>query len=339
MKLVDMIREDIADKRIVKNGKLPTLRELAAHYKCGATTVKRAFDELAKNGIIRVVRGKGNFVLDSHESYYHKRTKSIGAILLNGVFMSELAAVRDRYLNEGWLFSIYDATLDHQSPEKERLFLQNAAQHNFASVIISASPIEPVNTELFMQLRADGCKVIHISPYIEDMSEECYFMHDQSQFAELAVWKIAAAGYKNIIYIGREHTAPHVLKTEKGLFNALSDSGLKMIDSFTVHHKESDAVMDCLRNIPHGTAILSFDTEVGEIVQWCASRIGLEAPADFGLISMFEVFGVNAGHSYIIGNIRKMVEDVLDYAVDETRSPFERVQKTYRGTFVDLKTL
>ena len=287
MKLVDVIRQDIAAQRIVKDGKLPTLRQLAEKYGCGATTVKRAFDELEKNGLIRVVRGKGNFVVSKEGGFMPKRAKIIGASLLNGSIMAELAVLRDKYLDDGWLFSIYDASYNHQSSEKERLFLQNAMNQNFACVIICASPLEPVNTELFMQLRADGCKVVHLAPYVDDMSEECFFFSNHEQYAELAVWKIAAAGYKNIVYIGREDTSPHVRRTEKGIKNALMDSGLKMSGSFMVHHKESENIMSYLRNLEPGTAILSFDAEIGEIVQWCAARIGLKAPSDFGLISIF----------------------------------------------------
>ena len=163
MKLIDIIRNDIANNTIVDDGKLPTLRQLAARYQCGTTSVKRAFDTLENDGIIRVVRGQGNFVIGHKDSPKQKKSKLIGTILLNGSFMSELAAVRDEYLEQGWIFSMYDASFDHQSPEKEKLFLKNAMKQNFSSFIITASPIEPVNTELFMQLRANGCKVIHLT--------------------------------------------------------------------------------------------------------------------------------------------------------------------------------
>ena len=339
MKLIDIIRNDIANNTIVDDGKLPTLRQLAARYQCGTTSVKRAFDTLENDGIIRVVRGRGNFVIGHKNSPKQKKSKLIGTILLNGSFMSELAAVRDEYLEQGWIFSMYDASFDRQSPEKEKLFLKNAMKQNFSSFIITASPIEPVNTELFMQLRANGCKVIHISPYKKDMSDECFFCTDHAHAAGLAVWKIAAAGYKNILYIGRENTAPHVELLEKGLHTTLADTGLNLIGSFTVHHKEPDAIIENLKKLPPDTAILAFDTEIGEIVSWCANRLGKSIPADFGLVSVFAVFGVNANHSHTEGNVSQIVNDILKYAIDEKISPLDMVQKYYRNTFCDKGTL
>ncbi|MBR2723123.1 MAG: GntR family transcriptional regulator [Lentisphaeria bacterium] len=339
MKLVDIIRNDIENNKIVEDGKLPTLRQLAVRYQCGTTSVKRAFDLLEQDGIIRVVRGRGNFVIGHKDAPKQKKSKLIGTILLNSAFMCELAAVRDKYLQDGWLFSMYDASFDRQSPEKEKLFLRNAMKQNFSSFIITASPIEPVNTELFMQLRANGSKVIHLSAYKEDMSDECCFLTDYEHSASLAVWKIAAANYKNILYIGRENTAPHVSKIEKGIKNTLADTGLNLIDSFTVHYKESDNIIEHLQKLPPSTAILAFDTEIGEIVSWCAQRFGKSAPADFGLVSIMEVFGVNANHSYTAGNISEIVSDVLEYAIDEKISPLETFHKYYRNTFCDKKTL
>ena len=155
----------------------------------------------------------------------------------------------------------------------------------------------------------------------------------------LAVWKIAVAGYKNIIYIGRENTAPHVSQIEKGLRNAISDSGLNLTTTFNVHHKESDSIIEYLQKIPPNTAILAFDTEIGEIVSWCAKRLGKSAPEDFGLISILEVFGINANHSYTHGNISQIAKDVLDYTTNDKISPLDIVQKYYRNSFCDKGTL
>src|SRR6476469_9263576 len=43
--------------------KLPTERELAAHYGCSLITVRRALSELSREGRIERTRGRGTFVL------------------------------------------------------------------------------------------------------------------------------------------------------------------------------------------------------------------------------------------------------------------------------------
>lgn len=339
MKLVDKIRRDIASGSIVNSGRLPTLRKLAEHYRCGAATVKRAFDVLEKEGLLRVVRGQGNFVIGDTDLPLQKKSRIIGAILSNGEFMSELTAAKENYLRSGWLFSIYDSSANRQSPEMEKLFLKSAGAENFSAFIVSASPREPVNRELFMQLRSKGSKVIHISNYIDDMSDESFFLCDYRQAAELAVWKIAVAGYKKILFVNREQTAPHVQLVQNGVDNVIADAGLTLLDNFTVRHKETEAILAGLEKVSQDTVVLCFDTELGEIVQWCAARKGLTAPADFGLVSVLKVFAVNAGHSHTQVDTAQIVSDVLECAVNEKIHPFDRVQKFYRSTFCDKGTL
>lgn len=339
MKLIDNIRRDMDSGEIVSNGKLPTLRQLAEHYQCGITTVKRAFDALEKEGRLCVVRGQGNFVVGSADMTLPKKSRIIGAILSNGEFMSELTAVKEEYLHSGWVFSIYDSSVNRQSPAMEKLFLTSAGAENFSAFIVSASPREPVNKELFMQLRSKGSKIIHISSYIDDMSDESYFLPDYRQAAELAVWKIAVAGYRKFIFVNREQTAPHVRQVQSGVDNVIGDAGLTMLDNFTVRHKETEAIHAHLAELPPDTAVLCFDTELGEIVRWCAERFGLTAPENFGLVSLLNVFGVNAGHSHMLVSTAQIVGDVLAYAVNERLNPFDKVQKTYRFTFCDKGTL
>lgn len=339
MKIIDILRDDIASNRIVTDGKLPPMREVSSRYKCGTTTVKRAFDLLEQEGVIRVIRGQGTFVIGHEDAPQQKKSKLIGAILLNGALMCEISAMKDEYLKKGWLFSIYDASVDRQSPKKEKLFLTSAMKQNFSCFIIAASPLEPVNTELFMRLRAQGCKVIHTAPYKKDMSDECYFFIDYAHAAGLATWKIATAGYKNVVYLGRENTAPHVEYINEGVENTISDAGLNLVQSFTVHHKETEAIIECLKQLPPQTAIISFDTEIGEIVNHCAERLGKSAPRDFGLVSILNVFGINASHSSTHWDVRKIVSDLMEYATDETQTPFDRVQRMYRCKFCDKGTL
>lgn len=339
MGLIDEIRRDIAGKVIVDHGRLPTLRQLALRYGCGSTSVKRAFDQLEMDGVLRVVRGRGNFVVGETSPYGQKKSRIIGAILLEGGFMPELNLLKGEYLDAGWLFSIYDATIDRQSPVKEKKFLESARRQNFCAFIINATPIEPVNRDLFMRLRSDGCKVVHLTPYVEDMSEECYFMTDYYHAASLAVLRIAAAGYKRVFFVGRERTGPHVSLIEKGVNDTIRDGGLELLGSVTVHHKETEALMNSLPRLPEGTAILCFDTELGAIVQWCCSRMGYAVKGHFGLVSLLNTFGVIPNHSHLLDDAHERARDVMEYVIDERRSPFEKVQKLYHMSFCDLGTL
>ena len=65
MKIIDILRDDIAANRIVSDGKLPSMRDVSSRYKCGTTTVKRAFDLLEQEGAEAVMPDLLDFFLYS----------------------------------------------------------------------------------------------------------------------------------------------------------------------------------------------------------------------------------------------------------------------------------
>ena len=60
--LVDRIRADIKSEKLPFGMRLPTVRALADEMKLAVGTVKRAYDELEKEGFIYTVPAKGCFV-------------------------------------------------------------------------------------------------------------------------------------------------------------------------------------------------------------------------------------------------------------------------------------
>ena len=60
--LVDEILEDIKQGRLNPEDKLPTERELAERLGISRGTVKKAYKELADNGVIEVIQGSGSYI-------------------------------------------------------------------------------------------------------------------------------------------------------------------------------------------------------------------------------------------------------------------------------------
>jgi len=68
--IIDHVKRDIALGRIIKNEKLPTVRELAGQIAINPNTIAKAYRQLEQQGIIVTKAGAGAFVanLDSNLS-------------------------------------------------------------------------------------------------------------------------------------------------------------------------------------------------------------------------------------------------------------------------------
>ena len=68
--IIDQIKRDIALGRLIKNEKLPTVRQLAGQLAINPNTIAKAYRQLEQEGIIVTKAGAGAFVanLDSNLS-------------------------------------------------------------------------------------------------------------------------------------------------------------------------------------------------------------------------------------------------------------------------------
>ena len=59
VQLADILRDRVKRRELV--GRIPSINELAKTYELSPATVKRALGILSDEGLIRSVRGRGNF--------------------------------------------------------------------------------------------------------------------------------------------------------------------------------------------------------------------------------------------------------------------------------------
>ncbi len=71
------IKDNIVSGELKENDALPSIRALAADLKISVITIKRAYEDLEKEGMIYSVQGKGFFV-DNPDLQYMKEKKTLG---------------------------------------------------------------------------------------------------------------------------------------------------------------------------------------------------------------------------------------------------------------------
>ena len=62
LQIADRIGDQIIAGKLIPEGKVPSVRELAAEIEVNANTVARTYDHLQQNGVIYTKRGLGFFV-------------------------------------------------------------------------------------------------------------------------------------------------------------------------------------------------------------------------------------------------------------------------------------
>jgi len=93
LQIADRIGDQILAGVLIPDGKVPSVRELAAEIEVNANTVARTYDHLQQNGIIYTKRGLGYFVQTNAREAIIKRRREQ---LMQGemdYFLGQLKAV------------------------------------------------------------------------------------------------------------------------------------------------------------------------------------------------------------------------------------------------------
>lgn len=93
LQIADRIGDQILSGTLTPEGKVPSVRELAAEIEVNANTVARTYDHLQQNGIIYTKRGLGYFVSPDAKD---KIVSSRRDVLMQGemdYFLGQLKAV------------------------------------------------------------------------------------------------------------------------------------------------------------------------------------------------------------------------------------------------------
>ena len=78
LQIADRIGDDILSGALTPDGKIPSVRELAAQVEVNANTVARTYDHLQQSGIIYTKRGLGYFVSpEAHDIIVRQRRQQL----------------------------------------------------------------------------------------------------------------------------------------------------------------------------------------------------------------------------------------------------------------------
>ena len=162
-RVLDDIRTQIADGRLKRGSRLPSAKEMTAHYGVAHMTVQRALQELKHDGLIFSVQGKGTYVHPGARF----RTEQAGEAREPALIDSELMyyAYRDRVIDriEAWMLDIHLAAerddLEAEAVAKRAFFDQLAAMVPEINDLVGYERSYPDREELAKH------EIIRLRPY------------------------------------------------------------------------------------------------------------------------------------------------------------------------------
>ena len=110
LQIADRIGDQILSGTLTPEGKVPSVRELAAEIEVNANTVARTYDHLQQSGVIYTKRGLGYFVSpEAKEKIVASRREQLmqgemdyflGQLKAVGITPAELQSLYSDYLNK-----------------------------------------------------------------------------------------------------------------------------------------------------------------------------------------------------------------------------------------------
>ena len=323
------IRQDILSGKYARDGKLPGVRQLAEYYSCSRGTISNALRQLSDDGIIRTEHGRGCF-LSGTQSPRRTSSRMIGAVLLWESWLEEMEELRDEYLKQGWFVSVYCSSNDLQNPAAERRFLELAAEQNFAGVLITGTPIEPLNSGFYQSLRCSGMKIVHLTNYKNDMTGEAAILPDYRMAGAIACSAAIMRGKKRIVMLSSTDTNPPSSQLRESGVRAMASAlgaeilpDIKLADWSEISPEEVLKTLTAYGNLDD-IAFLAHDCfRLGGVYDVLRSTGIPENQLPFG-ISMSDTHKLKNRMNHISFDYRQSIRMAMDYILDENISPLDK---------------
>ncbi|MDO5718833.1 MAG: GntR family transcriptional regulator, partial [Tissierellia bacterium] len=95
------IKNQIISGALAPGDNLPSIRSLAKDLEVSVITTKRAYDDLSAEGFIKILAGRGSFVLPQNSDLIRdNKLKSIESLLREAVNLSKIYDIDNQTLRE-----------------------------------------------------------------------------------------------------------------------------------------------------------------------------------------------------------------------------------------------
>ncbi|XOK59419.1 GntR family transcriptional regulator [Paenibacillus elgii] len=301
-------------KQLISSGKLadgdriPSEKELIARFNVSRITVANALAQLAKDGWIYRIPGRGSFVGSGEGASISPQAGGIqgekgvqgtaaGVRKMIGLLIPSMADYFALRLVQGIVNELNDTgyylatVLTHNSKEREREAIVELTRMGAAGLIIFPVDAETYNEEI-LALKMNKFPFVLIDRYLPGV-ETNFVCSDSALGAKLAVSHLWELGHRKIA-ICSDSPLPTVSVDERiaGYMEALKEQGA-MIDPSLIltDFRIDDVLLDehhpLYRHLQSqsATAYIALNAKLGIHIAILARRLGLRVPDDLSILT------------------------------------------------------
>ncbi|MDD4152300.1 MAG: GntR family transcriptional regulator, partial [bacterium] len=226
-----LIKDKIQKGEYLKDQPIPSCKDFAKTYSVSKLTVRQAFSDLIKEGILYGVVGKGTFVADRQKT---QQPMTIGVLVIDtpNLFYSTIVSGVESVLYDAGVNMILGNT--NNNPEKESDYLVKLVEQGVSGFILVPTTSRDITSDkIIKDFVSRRFPIVMVDRYIEGQDID-YIGIDHEKGAYDAASYLIKQGHRNIAYI-TEETCTSVNARIKGYLSALAEHGIPYNKDYVIH--------------------------------------------------------------------------------------------------------
>ncbi|MCD1261183.1 GntR family transcriptional regulator [Paenibacillus athensensis] len=291
MQLRAYISDQIQQQVLKPHDKLPTEQELSEQFKVSRITVKNALKDLAEEGVIYRIQGRGTFVsgAEKKETALYEGTQTSASLpvvavivpRLDNLFIGNVLIGLESRLARYQYRMLFMTTQDHQ--DLERKVLQEMAADGVKGLIIYPAEGENYNEEI-LKLSLHNFPIVLIDRYLPGINTN-FVGTDNFQAAYDAVTYLIARGHSEIGFVSSEVKGTTSLEERfEGYRQALLQHGLPLNYDYQLFQADEDEISRFLAARQGRFAVLAAHNGIGHRVMKAAAELDIAIPERLSVI-------------------------------------------------------
>jgi GntR family transcriptional regulator of arabinose operon len=368
LQIQEYYKNKISSKKLSEHEKIPPEREIMEKFNVSRITVANALAELAKEGWIYRIPGKGSFVQEGIHRLTDKSMNSDleGKVLLDksmqiparspidrkmiGLIMpsvEDFFAIRlingiKKVLNQSDYYLVI--ILTDNSKEAEREAIRELLRMQAVGLLIFPIDAETYNDDI-LELKVRHFPFVLIDRYLPGV-ETNYVNSDSVDGAKLAVNHLWDLGHRNIA-ICSDSALPTITVEDriKGYMDAFKEQGAMInpsliLTDFKVDYGNMDDDHPLYRFIAsrNASAFITLNAKLGLHISRLAKRIGLKVPEDMSILTFddpssgydeFSVYThISQSEQEMGQEAAKILVELLDNQKNNARFDYKKINLT-----------